>query len=269
MNKTNLLTKLLLLCLIVVGSMNAWADNGDVLFSQNFNSATGSAYGYSSGTVTLTHSWNTTNTLEGLVGTGQNLFTSLYSSIKKGDIAINSSTGGNKVDATGIFQVYSSGDNAGYWSMNRTTNFAETAPTALKISMKIWFNNLSSGSNSGVSFAVGDGFDDGLTSTRQAAKNVHSGFGITQSSSPKLTVYDANTVIYNTAITSASWLTITWVINNTGDALEYADPGSGTTTVNNDCFDLWIGNTKVVSNQAATTATKDLQNIYIGNKEET
>ena len=265
-------------CLLIaffVGVGNVWGANGDVLFTQNFNSATASAYGYTSGTVTLTHTWNTTSTLEGLVGSGSNLFTSITSSIKKGDIAINSSTGGGSVDATGFFQAYSNGDNAGYWSLTRTADFAATAPTAIKVSMDIWYLHLASGSNRGVYFAVGDGFADGLVSTSsQATDKVHSGFCILNNAVPALTEYGSTTKIYSTGITESTWLTIVWIINNTGDILEYDNPtGSGKTELANDKFDVWVKTqagaastfNKIVSAQAATTAAKDLQNIHIGN----
>ena len=261
-----LFTLLMLFVAIVTGVKAA---SGDVLFSQNFNSATAVAYDAPTSSTAKTRTYDSTNPLTNLVGTGSNsnLFTSIATSIKKGDIAINSTTGGNGVDATGIFQVYGSNDNAVYWSLNRTANFAETAPTALKVSMKIWYKNIGSGSNTGISFAVGSEFGDKLTNSRQENTKVHSGFGITHNSSPKLTVYNSNTTIYNTAISQSKWLTITWVVNNSGSALDYDDPSSSTSTVNDDCYDLWIDNTKVVSNQAATTAAQTLQNIYIGNKE--
>ena len=265
----------MILMILTLGIGNVWGANGDVLFTQNFNSATASAYGYTSGTVTLTHTWNTTSTLEGLVGSGSNLFTSITSSIKKGDIAINSSTGGGSVDATGLFQAYSNGDNAGYWSLTRTADFAATAPTAIKVSMDIWYLHLASGSNRGVYFAVGDGFADGLVSTSsQATDKVHSGFCILNNSTPALTEYGSTTKIYSTGLTESTWLTIVWIINNTGDILEYENPtGSGKTELANDKFDVWVKTqagaastfNKIVSAQAATTAAKDLQNIHIGN----
>lgn len=268
--KQKLLTLFTLLVLCVTG---AWGDNGDVLFSQDFNSSTAVAYDApSSGS--KERLYNSESPLTNLVGTDDNLFTSIASHVKKGDIAINSTTGGNKVDATGIFQVYSNGDNENYWSLNRTSRFATIAPKALKVSMDIWFKNISSGSDTGVSFAVGDGFTDGLVSTsRQDASNVHSGFGIMDNSSATLTKYGDKSTVIASAITQSAWLSFVWIINNTGETLEYDNPtGSGTTELNNDCFDIWLKTqagavstyTIVSHNIAATTAAKDLQNIYIG-----
>ena len=264
---------LTLFTLLLTVCSGAWADNGDVLFSQDFNSSTAVAYDApSSGS--KDRLYNSKSPLTNLVGTGDNLFTSIASHVKKGDIAINSTTGGNNVDATGIFQVYSNGDNENYWSLNRTSSFATIAPKALKVSMDIWFKNISSGSDTGVSFAVGDGFTDGLVSTsRQDASNVHSGFGIMDNGSATLTKYGDKSTVIASAITQSAWLSFVWIINNTGETLEYDNPtGSGTTELNNDCFDIWLKTqagavstyTRVSHNIAATTAAKDLQNIYIG-----
>ena len=270
-----------LLMVFMVGVGQMWGANGDVLFSQNFNtvnSTTGLAFRYNwSGTSTYSYDYSTSATLSGLVGNGSNLFTSLASSIKKGDLAVNSSTGGGAsssaaIDATGIFQAYSGGDNSGYWSLVRTADFAATAPTALKISMDVFFNPLASGSRNAIQFAVGDDFTDGLKSTTsQATSVVHSGFAFKGNSTATITKYDAyGTNLYSTDIKN-EWKSIVWVINNTGEKLKYDNPtGSGQTELNDDCFDIWLkpkdsgSYTLIVHNSAGFTGTQDLQNIHIG-----
>ena len=254
-------TLMMLTSLLIANCL--WAASGDVLFSQNFNSATATAFATST-----TRSWTTSNTLTNLVGTGANLFTSISAASQSNSgIAINSKTGGNSADASGILQVIKKGNSA-YWSICRSSKLADTAPTALKISMKIWFNNTNAGSNyPGVQFAVGNGFVDGtLTADPQTSSKVHSGFCITDESTPKFAQYNnGSSKIYNTAIAESSWLTITWVINNTGNNLTYTGPDASSNSVDNDKFDLWLGTTKIVVAQSATTGTVDLQNIYIGN----
>lgn len=270
--KQKLFTLTALLLMLCSG---ARAYEGQVLFSQDFSTATVVDYSFVSGSTPIARSYNKTTTLSNLVGEGDNLFTSIASSIKKGDLAINSASGGNSVDTRGFFQAYCMGDGASYWSITRTDDFADVAPTALKVSMDIWYKNGSSGSYPAVQFAIGDGFTDGLVSTSvQSAANVHSGFGIRANSKATLTVYNTQgTNIYATGITQSTWLSLTWVINNTGETLTYDNPtGSGTSTLNNDCFDVWLKTqagdastyTRVVAGQAAVTAAKDLQNIYIG-----
>ena len=260
------------------GSMTLYAKwegscaSGDpVLFSQNINSATAVAF-VDKAAIT----YSTTNTLSGLVGSGDDLFTSIsYNGSKTGGMAINSASGANSHSASGVIQAYKK-DNGAYWSITRTTDFAGTAPTALKVEMDIWFDNTNSGSNYiGPCFAIGDDFSDGLNSTSaQSTSNVHSGFCITDESTPKIANYsDGSTKLYDTGLTESTWLSIAWIINNTGSDLTYDDPdGDGTTTLANDKFDIWLKTqagaastyTKVVSAASAITGTKDLQNIHIG-----
>ena len=245
-----------------------WGANGDVLFSQDF----------SNGSLTYTQNvaYTKTTTLTSLVGDGTNLFTSLTTSNKNTTgIAINHATGGNSTNATGFFQAYFN-NTSGYWSCIRTNDFAATAPTALKVTMDVWVNIISGTSNAaGVYFAIGNGFTDALKSSSAAdATKVHSGFGITAESNPTICQYNTpGTDIYATTLSKSSWLSITWIMNNTGSDLTYNNPtGSGTTTLANDKFDIWLKTqagaastyTKVVSAQSATTASIDLQELYIG-----
>lgn len=231
------------------------AGGGAVLFSQDFSSATGVAYA-----ANTAHAYNASSTLSGLVGDGANLFTYLGNEAKSScGIAVNSSTGGNSVDATGIFQAYNNNTGCDY-ALVYNTDFGMVAPTALKVNMKIWFNALSSGSDYSVSFAVGDGFSNAKSGV--AAGNVHSGFSIKNNSSPEITAYRSTTKLYD--LSKSTWHNLTWIINNTGIDLTYDNPNGGTSTVGNDKYDLWIGTTRVVEGQAASTASKDLQNLYIG-----
>ena len=236
--------------------------SGATLFSQNFNSATEVAYeDRASSKLSITSSSG--NNIVGNTAASQ--FTSITAD-KKGStgIAINSASGGNSQSASGIFQAYYN-NTGGYWSICKTSDFAATAPTAIKVGMKVWAKVGSSSSAVMANFAVGDGFSDGLTNASPGTSSVHSGFSITNESSMKFAAYNVyNTKIYNTTLTQSSWMALTWVINNTGSALTYDDPKSSETTVNNDCYDLWMGTTLVAHNIAATTAAKNLQNLYIG-----
>ena len=252
-------------------SITAWAANGDVLFTQSFGGD-----GVGSLAFTQNVAYTKASGLAGVVGNANNLFTSITTNNKNSTgIAINNATGGNSASATGIFQAYFN-NTSGYWSAVRTNDFAVTAPTAIKVTMDFWISNAgSSSSATALNFAIGDGFTESLkNSSAQATANVHSGFGITSESNMKMCAYNTyGTKIYNTALTQSSWYSLTWIINNTGDSLTYDNPtGSGTTTLANDKFDIWLKTqagtastyTKVASAVAATTASKDLQEIYIG-----
>ena len=242
---------------------------GGTLFSQNFSG---------SGSLTYTQDVGYTKNsgLTGIVGNAANLFTSITTSNKNTTgIAINHATGGNSVNATGIFQAYFN-NTSGYWSVIRTNDFAATAPTAVKMSMDFYLDQLGSSSSAVmVNFAIGDGFSESLkSSSAESTSKIHSGWGITVESSMKMCAYDTyGTKIYNTALSDKTWYSVTWVINNTGSDLTYDDPdGSGTTTLANDKFDIWLKTqaqaasnyTKVVSARDAITASKALQELYIG-----
>jgi len=255
---------------MLVGGVNGvWAQT--VLFSQDF----------SQGSLEYTKNvaYTKTSGLADLVGDGDNLFTSITTSnTNTTGIAINNTTGGGtEFDASGIFQAYFN-NTSGYWSVMRTKDFAATAPSAIKMTFDIYLGLIGTDKNKvAVQFAIGDGFTDGLKSfVAPMATLVHSGFGISQASTPVVAgygQYGLGTTIYSTGLTPSQWLSITWVINNTSETLTYDNPtGTGTSAVANDCFDIWIKTqadaastyTKIVSGQAATTGTKDLQEMYIG-----
>ena len=249
--------------ILMIGNLLVNNDVKAQLFSQNFNNAT-----------TITYTANTARSItsassNNVVGnTAASQFTSLTCVAK-------ASCGIGLNDATYSGQLYCGGGNSSfYWSINKTTNFASTAPNAIKIVMNATYNTISSGSNMGVGFAVGAGFSDGLNSTSsQSNANVHSGFFIQNNSSPKIYTYsDANTsssntstVLSSSSFTNNSAATYTWVINNSGGSLSYTNPAGTTSTLPDDKWDLWIGTTQFVTAAAATTGTKDLQNLYIGN----
>ena len=144
------------------GGNFAWAQT--ILFQQNFNSG---KLDYSNNL-----NYTKTKTLENIVGDGDNLFTSLTcGNVVNTGVAINSTSGGNDVDATGFFQAYHAGAYCG-WSMIRTKDFAATAPTAIKMSIDVWVNRLSgtlANGWPGIIFAMGDGFTE--SSTANPAEN--------------------------------------------------------------------------------------------------
>ena len=233
-----------------------------VVFSQNFSSDGAGSVAYAANTAREYKSGGTTIT--GIVGSGANEFTYI-GQVQKSNagVAVNSSTGGNSVNATGIFQAYCN-NTGGKYALVKNSNFAATAPTALKVSMKIWFQQGSSSTDYSVTFAVGDGFSN--STSAPDATNVHSGFSIINNSNAYLYAYKSNkTVLSGTnKLTQGSDLTMVWVINNSGQTLSYTDPASNTSTLANDKFDVWIGTTRFIAGANATTASKALQDLYIG-----
>ncbi len=238
-------------------TLTSCAGGGALLFSQNFDAATEVAYAANTAVTITTSSGNN------IVGnTVASQFTYIACNQKSSSgIAINSETGGNSKDYSGFFGAYYP-TTGGKYSLIKNTNFAGSAPTAMKVGMKIWFKQGSSSSDYSVTFAVGDGFSN--SNDKPASSNVHSGFSIKNNSTATLTEYATTTNIYSSGISQGSWLDVTWIINNTGSSLSYSDPKSGTSSVDNDKFDVWIGETRVIAGQAAVTASKTLQNLYIG-----
>lgn len=238
-------------------TLTSCAGGGALLFSQNFDAATEVPYAANTAVTITTSSGNN------IVGnTVASQFTYIACNKKSSSgIAINSETGGNSKDYSGFFGAYYP-TTGGKYSLIKNTNFAGSAPTAMKVGMKIWFKQGSSSSDYSVTFAVGDGFSN--SNDKPASSNVHSGFSIKNNSTATLTEYATTTNIYSSGISQGSWLDVTWIINNTGSSLSYSDPKSGTSSVDNDKFDVWIGKTRVIAGQAAVTASKTLQNLYIG-----
>ena len=242
----------------VAYSACAAGGGGGILFSQNFNSATEVAY-----TANTAHEITTSSSNNIVGNTAASQFTYIKNNQKSNSgIAINSETGANSKDATGFFQAYYP-TTGGKYALVKNTDFAATAPGAISVAMDIWFKQGSSGSEYSVTFAVGDGFSNSYD--KPNSDKVHSGFSIYNNSTATLTAYaSSKTNISTAAISQGSWITITWVINNSGEDLEYTNPAGTKSTLENDKFDVWVGTNQFVSGQAATTAAKALQNLYIG-----
>ena len=252
----------------------AGGGGGGTLFEQDFDDATELAYDAPSTTTPKTYSYTTANPLSGLVGSGADLFTTLKTSTKKSDIAVNSSTGGNGRDVTGKFQCYGATENANLWALVRTANFASTAPTAIKFEMDILLEDIAT-SKQEIEILVGSGFSDD-SYARPAYTAAYTGFDIisngTAGKAHSICKVGSTTKIgTENCITNNTEVHLTWVINNTGSSITYKDPNNTDETVATGSWDLWVGTTRVVNEQArgtsgSTTFTgTTLQNLYIGN----
>ena len=242
-----------------------WGANGDTLFEQNFNSAT--AVDYAASTA-RTYTSSNYSSLCGTTATSQ--FTTITCNSKGNcGIGINSSTGGNSEDWTGKFGSYAN-NTSYYWSICKTSNFAATAPTAIKIEMNAAFSYVSSGSNTGVQIAVGSSFSSGLTNSCPALTNCVAGFSLPSNSSIKISKYVTSNGVTNlssSTLTNGTSYKYTWIINNTASSLSYTDPKGNTSTVASGCWDLWVGNTLYCDDVTkATTGMSgtSLNNLYIG-----
>ncbi len=193
-------------------------------------------------------------------------------------VAINSSSGGNSANVTGKIQFYQN-NTAKKWSMLYTTNLStlngSVTPTALKVKFSgVYYSHLDNNSDSAthVVFAIGEGFTSANAGTLPAASLVHSGFGFDNKYESKTKISRFHTYalgsgaarISETLLTLESNVDLYLFANNTGSALTYTGPDDNTYTVNNDCYEVWMGTTRIAANVAALTGTKALQNIAIG-----
>ena len=246
----------------------AWGANGDVLFNQGFGSATAVAY-----SANTARSYSTSSTLSGLVGTGDNLFQGAQCTAKTNcGIAINTTSGANSYSTAGTFQAYA--NNTGWkWALYKTTNFATTAPTAIKFEMDYIGKYVAAGKQE-IAVVVGSGFSVGTDAP--AANKGYTGFNIISGSSGSakhcIGKVGGTTKLESTGyISNGTSAHITWIINATGSDLTYTGPDSKSYTLATAKYDLWVGTTRVLTAQdRATTGSSDytgttMQNLYIGN----
>ncbi len=246
----------------------AWGANGDVLFNQGFGSATAVAY-----SANTERSYSTSSTLSGLVGTGDNLFQGAQCNAKTNcGIAINTTSGANSYSTAGTFQAYAN-YTSWKWALYKTTNFATTAPTAIKFEMD-YIGKFIASSKQEIAVVVGSGFSVGTSAP--AANKGYTGFNIISGSSSSakhcIGKVGGNTKLETTGyISNGTSAHITWIINATGSDLTYTGPDSKSYTLATAKYDLWVGTTRVLTAQdRATTGSSDytgttMQNLYIGN----
>lgn len=185
-----------------------------------------------------------------------NQFTYLASGHSSATLSVPDATD----DATNPFALKTvTTSTSSIWAVGRNVNFA-TNPTAVKISFDLNVIPGSSGSNPKWFFYLGNGFTNSVTT--EANANIHSGFAMRYTSS----TYFLRTLsgTESTSFTGSTNRSVVFVVNNSGGALTYPDPNGATETIANDSWDLWVGTTKVFDDQAATTATQDLNNFKFG-----
>ena len=147
------------------------------------------------------------------------------------------------------------GANAG--SFSRTLDFVPT-PTSLIYQFDVTVSGNSSPETTAAIWQVGSGY--GLANGAERNDNTHSKLGLNiGSTSGQFSLRNIRS-----SINSASFLgkqTVTWYINNTGGLLTYTAPDASTQNVQDDTFDVWIGNTQVFNDIPVTTPTVPLANL--------
>lgn len=136
-----------------------------------------------------------------------------------------------------------------YRGFTRSTDLPEAE--ALIFKFDIYVSGTLKKSNAAV-WQVGSGFSQTLNA-REANSKVHSQFA--------LNLHDYSAYSFRNPLTAVDYkervfgnkFTVTWVINNSGEVLEYTAPNSSIRTVANDQWDLWCGGFPIFLGQAATT----------------
>lgn len=251
---------------LLMAPLNSYAASGDTLLVQKFDTATAVAYAANTAVALTSSNSNICGT------NAYSQFTTITSNAKGScAIGVNSTTGGNSKSYAGKFGAYYN-NTGGYWSICKTSNFATTAPKAIKVEMNALFHHVSSGGNIGVQFAVGSGFSSGLTNSCPALTACVAGFALPSNSTLRIAKYatsNGNTAINGSSspLTAGSELKYTWVINNTDETLTYKGPDNNNTTLAAGCWDLWVGTTRNLAGVTkATTGMSGttIQNLYIG-----
>lgn len=145
------------------------------------------------------------------------------------------------------------------WALTRSVDMEAASPGAVKITMRVKIDITSTGSNPKFFMAVGSGMlDDPNTAAaiKPANATVHSGFGIRYASSSAgglLWDYGSTAQASATSLPEATYMTITFVANNSGASINYTAPDASTEALADDTWEVWIDNTRYVNDQPATT----------------
>ncbi len=176
----------------------------------------------------------------------------------------NTGQSSNATSVSGGMLNITSGGTGAIWAAARTTNFA-TTPTAMQVKMKAKIDVGSSGSNPKFFFYLGSGFTNGTAA--EANANVHSGFSIRYANSAYYyvkTLSNGGGEATTDRVTDNTDIIFTFVTNNSGAGISYTAPDASTETLADDKWDLWLGNTKIFNDEAATTNSQTLNQFKFG-----
>lgn len=148
----------------------------------------------------------------------------------------------------------------------RTTNFAATAPSLLKVTFRLnavcAITNLAAPPAVLALFNIGAGFtnDYGSNST-----TTHTRFAVytDSASTGRFRIMD-NHVAASATVQSPYFVdeqAFTLITNNSGVSRTYTGPDGNTYTVANDKWDMWAGNSRFFTGVTAAGSSHDLQNF--------
>lgn len=153
-------------------------------------------------------------------------------------------------------------DNSSRGYAVRTTDFSP-APTSLNIQFRFRVVSATTGGANAVKFYVGSGFSN--STPNPSNTNVYARFAID--------VQDNGSSFATNPLPSggggtnsanfSDWQTITFILNKEGNALKYLTPAGSLEQQPIDTYDLWVGTTKVIDNQAVITSSQVMTDFRI------
>ncbi|CCH00502.1 hypothetical protein FAES_2493 [Fibrella aestuarina BUZ 2] len=222
--------KLLLFCAFVASLANETFGQS-VLFQQDFN-AGGTPTNYVSSTPNA-------NQFNGI--NGPNGAVSIVNGALQFDRLVNGTTG----------------------HFSRTTDFSPT-PTSLYIQFDFEVVSTTTvAGNSALVFYVGTAFSNGVGNPSNA--ETYARFGISFTGAGQ--AFAVRNIPSGGGGTNSATFTgkqqLTFVLNNTGYTVTYLQPGGGTKQLLNDQYDLWVGGTRVFSDQPVLTPTQTMTDFKL------
>ncbi|MGE5804427.1 MAG: T9SS type A sorting domain-containing protein [Ignavibacteria bacterium] len=172
-------------------------------------------------------------------------------------LSTNNAIDSIEIKGDGVMRLIRSGSGTVY--ITRNVNFAG-APNAIQFSFDFYAEKNAANSGQTVQFMVGSGFPN--SNNEPSAANKHSRFFINTKSAPSNT-WGVTPENASSASAYTDTQTVVWVINNTGQSLDYSAPDGSIESLGNDSYDVWVGETKEIDEAAAITDSTNLNNFQI------
>jgi hypothetical protein len=143
----------------------------------------------------------------------------------------------------------------------RNTNFTGS-PTALQVSFDFNAETTAGTSGGAIEFMLGQNFAN--SNNNPATADKHSVFFVnTKSPTGTPGTWGVTPISASSTSSFTTTETIVWVVNNGTEPLLYTAPDGSAEVVVNETYDLWVGTTKFYNDQAANSATAELNNFEI------
>jgi Secretion system C-terminal sorting domain len=136
----------------------------------------------------------------------------------------------------------------------KSTDFT-TTPTTLKVKFKfnVSFGSAMASGTAAVLY-VGGGFNANTTTTGEVR---HSSLGFVFSAGSTFNLRNLNDFTLSATAYSGQQ-EVTWYVNNGGSTITYPDPSGGTSSLDDDKADVWVGTTRVFTAIPAVAPTQDI-----------